>query len=99
MKKIVDYANFLNEIKVSENIIIQNLKRGFAICVYKEDFTEFFDILESAGWIRFTKIDDEEILKSIGEKLYFVLFGDVVLHTTEPKFGGHDLEVFTPSFK
>ena len=101
MKKLIEYTSFLNERigRENEHVILKNLRAGFAICVYKDNFNEFFDIIQDAAWIRFNRIDDDEILNSINEKLYFVLFGDVLLHTTEPKFGGHDLEVFTPSFK
>lgn len=65
------------------------LKKGFAISVSKEDINTFFDILKDITWIEIPK-GSEHYTNST---YYFVLFGNRLLHSDNPYFGGTKLDV------
>jgi hypothetical protein len=76
--------------------ILFNLEEGKAICIYDEDVKYFYESVDFYSWIKYIPID----MVGLGiKKLYFVLIGRKLYHTSEPKFGGHEFEIFTPSFK
>jgi hypothetical protein len=69
------------------------LKDGFAINISKDDVDKFFDILKDITWIELPKSSEHYT----NSRYYFVLFGDRLLHSDKPYFGGNELEVYTPS--
>lgn len=66
------------------------LKNGFAISVSEKDIDIFFDILKDITWMELPK-GTEHYKDSI---YYFVLFGNRLLHSDKPYFGGTKLEVY-----
>lgn len=70
------------------------LKNGFAISVSKENIEDFFNILRDILWIEVPEYTEYYS----NERYYFVLFGNRLLHSDKPYFGGNKLEVYTPSF-
>ena len=70
------------------------LKNGFAISVSKENIEDFFNILRDILWIEVPEYTEHYS----NERYYFVLFGNRLLHSDKPYFGGNKLEVYVPSF-
>lgn len=77
------------------NKFSDRLQTGLAICVFKKDINDFFETMEIIEWIILPSSNSRELYSN--EKYYFVLFGDRLLHTDRPFFGGFELEVYTPS--
>jgi hypothetical protein len=75
------------------NFFADKLKDGFAINVSKENVDNFFTILKDITWIDLPKSSDHYT----SDRYYFVLFGNRLLHSDKPYFGGNELEVYTPS--
>jgi len=96
MKYIKTYEQ-LNESRWPENtdIILKKLQEGCALLVSKEDLEEFYKALEFYIWLDYSKIGIDES----PDHLFFVLIGNKVYHTIEPKFGGEEFEVYIPKFK
>jgi len=87
----------LNESRWPENkeVILKKLQEGYTLLVSKEDLGEFYKALEYHIWLDYDKID----INIAPSHLFFVLIGNRIHHTIEPKFGGKDFEVYIPKFK
>jgi hypothetical protein len=84
---------------MSDSKVMSRLTKGFAIQVDEEDYDKFFDLIDEYGDMYPGGINYNRIgIKTKPAKLYFVLIGNQIYHTTTPKFGGEDLEVYIPVF-
>lgn len=76
------------------HLFADRLKDGFAINISSEDIDKFFNILKDITWIKLPKGLEHY---NNEDRYYFVLFGDRLLYSDKPYFGGSELEVYTPS--
>jgi hypothetical protein len=72
------------------HFLSDKLNAGYAIGLLGSDIDRFFDILKDMSWI---KIGTSEHFNK-DNKYYFVLFGDRLLHSDKPYFGGNELKVY-----
>ncbi len=100
-----DLEKFMGELTneskdpMSDSKVMSRLTKGFAIQVDEEDYDKFFDLIDEYGDLYPGGINYNRIgIKTKPAKLYFVLIGNQIYHTTTPKFGGEDLEVYIPVF-
>ena len=94
--KIKRFDDILNESRVTSNSkILKKLKASYAIGVKKEDTDRFLTILSTFDSL---EIPGSGTIPQFTANInYFILFGDKVIHTTVPTFGGTDFKVFTPN--